>query len=261
MKICENCGAESPDDADTCLICGHKLPDSSSQDFIPNNNNLDFNNMNNPSPNQNTQEVHNICSRCGKENSTGAKFCSNCGAPLEGNTTFNQGQDFNNQQYQNQQYPNNQYNNQQYQNQQYQNNQQNQYNNQQFQNQYGNQQYQQNPMYQPNHSFYNPNKSVGLATVLSFIITALGQAYLGLYKRFAFEFLSLCLYGLIYVEIVDYIVPDVNVISNTQMLIVGVLFIIYVVYYIYTIYDTYKCARAVRFDTDLPLFLGRWDIE
>lgn len=260
MKICENCGAESPDDANICLICGHELPNSSSQDFTPNNNNLDFNNMNNPSPNQNTREALNICSKCGKENPPGAKFCIHCGAPMESNTNFNQeqqqnqGQGFNNQQ----QYQNNQYNNQQYQNQEYQNNQQyqNQYNNQQFQNQYGNQQFQQNPMYHPNHSFYNPDKSVGLATFLSFIIIALGQAYLGLYKRFAFEFLIGFLLGLLTNLIADYTGT-----SDTDLVILLAVFIIYVVWVVYTIYDSYKCARAVRFDTDLPLFLGRWDIE
>lgn len=90
-------------------------------------------------------------------------------------------------------------------------------------------------------------KNVWIALILSFFIAGLGNAYNGLYKRFALEFVvRLVLSGSYYI------------IGGTMGLILS---FIGILWHVYCIYDTGICTKAINEGSSIPLLAGNIDIE
>lgn len=82
-------------------------------------------------------------------------------------------------------------------------------------------------------------KNKWVAAVLSFFIAGLGQAYLGLYKRFVVQF--------VIVLILSFLVFVIGSLSTFLCLI----------WSIYTAYDALQCTDAINNNQAIPAFLGQ----
>ncbi len=86
-------------------------------------------------------------------------------------------------------------------------------------------------------------KNLAIALILSFIVTGLGLAYDGLYKR----------------GIVCFVI---GLIISLLILYVSTIFMILSLFwFVYVLYDTYVCTEAINNNQPIPKFLTQIDLE
>ncbi len=78
-------------------------------------------------------------------------------------------------------------------------------------------------------------------------LTGLGNAYLGLYKRYIIEAI---------IAMVLNAIPVYYLLSNMDMNIITIFTAIYLIWMFYCIYDTYKCYEAISEYQEIPKLFG-----
>lgn len=87
-------------------------------------------------------------------------------------------------------------------------------------------------------------KNQYIAAVLSFIISGLGQVYLGFYKRFLISFIIDLIISLLVLQV-----------SFELMCIISTILSLYFAY------DAYLCTNAINDNNDIPLLFTKLDIQ